>query len=47
MVAWIFNSAADTGFEPWLGQTIDSKICICSFSAKHAALTNAGWFVSG
>ena len=47
MVAILTSSAADTVFEPWSGQTIDSKICICSFSAKHAALTNAGWFVSG
>jgi hypothetical protein len=28
----------DRGFEPQLGQTKEYKICICCFSAKHAAL---------
>ena len=26
------------GLEPWSGQTKDYKMCICCFSAKHAAL---------
>ena len=30
--------AVDRGYEPRLGQTKDYKICICCYSAKHAAL---------
>ena len=32
------SSVVDRGFEPRSGQTKDYKICICCFSAKHAAL---------
>jgi hypothetical protein len=38
MVSVLVSSAVDHGLEPWLGQTKDSKIGICCFSAKHAAL---------
>ena len=38
MVSVLASSAVDRGFEPLSGQTKDYKICICCFSAKHAAL---------
>jgi two-component sensor histidine kinase len=38
MVSMLVSSAVDRGFEPRSGQTKDYKICICCFSAKHAAL---------
>ena len=38
MVSVLASSAVDRGFEPRSGQTKDYKICICCFSAKHAAL---------
>jgi hypothetical protein len=38
MVSVFASSAVDRGFEPRSGQTKDSKIGICCFSAKHAAL---------
>ena len=38
MVSVLVSSAADRGFEPGLVQTIEYKIGICCFSAKHAAL---------
>jgi hypothetical protein len=31
-------ASVDRGFDPRSGQTKDYKICICCFSAKHAAL---------
>ena len=37
-VSFLASSAVDRGFEPRLGQTKDSKIGICCYSAKHAAL---------
>ena len=37
-VSVIAPSAVDHGFEPRSGQTKDSKIYICCFSAKHKAL---------
>jgi hypothetical protein len=37
MVSVLVSSAVDCGFEPRSGQTIDYKIVICCFSAKHAA----------
>ena len=37
MVSVHVSSAVDHGFEPQLGQIKDYKICICCFSAKHAA----------
>ena len=40
MVSVLASSAVDRGFELWLGQTKDYKICICCFSAKHAPLMN-------
>ena len=45
MVSVLVLSTVDRGFEPWSGQTKDYKIGICSFSAKHAALsrTNKDW----
>jgi len=38
IVSVLASSAVDFGFEPRLGRTKDSKIGICCFSAKHAAL---------
>ena len=38
MVSVLTSSAVDRGFEPLSGQTKDSKIGICYFSAKRAAL---------
>jgi hypothetical protein len=38
MVSMLASSAVERGFEPRSGQTKDYKICICCFSAKHAAL---------
>ena len=38
MVSMLVSSAEDRGFESRSGQTIDSKIGICCFSAKRAAL---------
>ena len=37
MVSMLTSSAVDCGFEPRSGQTINYKIGICCFSAKHAA----------
>ena len=38
MVSVLTLSVVDRGFEPQSGQTKDSKIGICYFSAKRAAL---------
>ena len=38
MVSLLASSAVDSGLEPRLGQSKDSNIGICCFSAKHAAL---------
>jgi hypothetical protein len=38
MFSVITSSTVDRWFEPRSNQTTDYKICICSFSAKHAAL---------
>ena len=38
MVKVLVSSVVDRGFEPQSSQTKDFKICICCFSAKHAAL---------
>jgi hypothetical protein len=38
MVSMLASSAVDRGYEPRSGQTKDYEICICCFSAKHAAL---------
>jgi hypothetical protein len=38
MANMLASSAVDRGFEPLSGQIKDYKICICCFSAKHAAL---------
>jgi hypothetical protein len=38
MVSEFVSSAVDRGFEPPSGQTKDYKMCMCCFSAKHAAL---------
>jgi hypothetical protein len=38
MVSVPASSTVDRGLEPRSGQTKDSKIGICCFSAKHAAL---------
>jgi hypothetical protein len=39
MVGMLASSAVGiSGFETWLCQSIDYKIDICHFSAKHAAL---------
>jgi hypothetical protein len=47
MVSVLASSVVDHGFDPRLGQTIDYKIDICCFSAKHAALRRkskeTGW----
>ena len=37
MVSILTSSVVDHGFEPQLGQS-NTKICICCFSAKQAAL---------
>ena len=34
MVSVLASSAVDRRFEPWSGQTKDSKIGICCFSVK-------------
>jgi hypothetical protein len=39
MVSVPTSNAVDHKFEPQLVQTKDYKICICCFSAKHAALS--------
>jgi hypothetical protein len=55
-VCRLTSSVVNYGFQPWLGQTIDDKIGICCFSAKHAALRSKSkdwmapadhWFFSG
>ena len=38
MVSVLAPSAVDRRFEPWSGQTKNSKIGICCFSVKYAAL---------
>ena len=38
MVSVLASNAVDRGFEPWSGQTKDSNIDICCFSAKHATI---------
>ena len=38
MVSVLASNAIYRGFEPRSGKTKDSKISICCFSAKHAAL---------
>jgi hypothetical protein len=38
MVSVHASSAVDRGFEPRSGKTKHFQICICFFSAKHAAL---------
>jgi hypothetical protein len=38
MVSVLTSSAVDRGFKPRSGQTKDYEICICCFSAMHAAL---------
>jgi hypothetical protein len=38
MVSMLTLSAVYCGFEPWLGQTKDYKIGICSLSFKYKAL---------
>ena len=38
MVSVLASSAVDREFEHRSGQIKDYKICICCFSAKHAAL---------
>ena len=38
MVSMVASNAVDRVFEPRLGQTIDYKLGIYCFSAKHAAL---------
>ena len=45
LVSVLTSSAVDWGVEPRSGQTKDSKIGICCFSAKHAALRrkSKGW----
>ena len=43
MVSVLASSGEDCGFEPRSGQTKDYKIGICRFTAKHAALSKAGW----
>ena len=47
MVSMLASSAVDRGFEPWSGQTKDSKIGICCFSTKHAALRRKSMCLSG
>jgi hypothetical protein len=39
MVSMLTLSAVYCGFEPWLGQTKDYNIGICSFSFKYKALS--------
>ena len=45
MVSVLASSAVDRGFELWLGQTKDYKICICCFSSMCALLwdKNKDW----
>ena len=45
MVNVLISSVVDRGFESWSDLTKDYKICIFSFSAKHAALKgkNKDW----
>ena len=38
MVSLLATRAVDRVFEPRSGQTKDYAICMCCFSAKHAAL---------
>ena len=38
MVSVLTPSVVDRGIKPRSSQTTDYKICICCFSAKHAAL---------
>ena len=38
MISVLLWRGIDHKFEPWSGQTKDHKICICSLTAKHAAL---------
>ena len=40
MVSMLATSVIDRGFKSRSGQTIDYKIGICCFSAKHAELTS-------
>jgi hypothetical protein len=48
IVSMLSSSGVDRGFEPRSGQTKDYKICICCFSAKHAALRRKSkdWLVA-
>ena len=39
MVSVLASSAVDRRFDPRSDQTKDYKICMCCFSAKHAALS--------
>ena len=45
MISVLTSSVVDRGFESRSGQTKDSEIGICCFSAKHAALRrkNKDW----
>ena len=47
MVSVLASCAVDRGLEPRSGQTKYYKICMCCFSAKHAALRGKGkdWLV--
>jgi hypothetical protein len=47
MVIVLVSSAVDCGFEPRSGQTIDYKLGMCCFSAKHEAFRrkNKDWLV--
>ena len=38
MVRVLASNTIDPRLEPWSGHTKDYKMCICCFSAKHAAL---------
>jgi hypothetical protein len=38
MVSVLASSAVDRGFEPRSGQTKNSKISMCCFSARHTVL---------
>jgi hypothetical protein len=42
MFSMLALNAVDRGFESRSGQTKDSKIGICCFSAKHTALRRKG-----
>jgi hypothetical protein len=46
MVSVLVSSVVDHGLESWLGQTIDDKIGMCCFSAKHEELRwkSKDWF---